>query len=87
MLLLFLQFLNKCSCFNTLDCYLEATYGTYASLYSVFRSLDGLQDQIALQAPKLKKNAQETDFVKLKCKEYEKINKELEVNVHRISLD
>ena len=41
---------------------------------------------MALQAPKLKKNAQETDFVKLKCKEYEKINKELEVNVDFISV-
>ena len=44
-----------------------------------FRSLDGLQDQVALQTPQLKKNSQETEFVKLKCKEYAKINKELEV--------
>ena len=38
---------------------------------------------MALQAPKLQRNAQETEFVKLKCKEYEKINKELEVNLQR----
>ena len=55
----------------------------YSSLQELHcsRSLDGLQDQIALQTPQLKKNAQETDFVKLKCKEYEKINRELEVQV------
>lgn len=57
-------------------------FSTVECLYSFCRSLDGLQDQRALQAPRLKKNAQETDFVKLKCKEYEKINKELEVNVN-----
>ena len=34
---------------------------------------------MALQTPQLKKNSQETEFVKLKCKEYAKINKELEV--------
>lgn len=51
------------------------------------RSLDGLQDQRALQAPRLKKNAQETDFVKLKCKEYGKINKELEGYQAKVQLD
>lgn len=51
------------------------------------RSLDGLQDQIALQTPQLKKNAQETDFVKLKCKEYEKSNRELEGYQSKAQLD
>lgn len=46
----------------------------------ICRSLDGLRDLAASQAPKLKKNETETDFVKLKCKEYEKTNRELEVN-------
>lgn len=51
------------------------------------RSLDGLQDQIALQTPQLKKNTQETDFVKLKCKEYEKSNRELEGYQSKAQLD
>jgi len=51
------------------------------------RSLDGLQDQVNLQAPKLKRNAQETEFVKLKCKEYEKTNKELEGYQNKAQLD
>ncbi|XP_020625872.1 HAUS augmin-like complex subunit 1 [Orbicella faveolata] len=51
------------------------------------RSLDGLQDQVALQTPQLKKNSQETEFVKLKCKEYAKLNKELEAYQSQVQLD
>ena len=50
----------------------------------ICRSLDGLKDLAASQAPKLKKNETETDFVKLKCKEYEKTNRELEVKELKI---
>ena len=50
----------------------------------ICRSLDGLKDLAASQAPKLKKNETETDFVRLKCKEYEKTNRELEVKELKI---
>lgn len=58
-----------------------------AKVSDLQRSLDGLEDQVALQAPKLQRNAQETEFVKLKCKEYEKINKELEGYQSKVQLD
>ncbi|XP_015765763.1 PREDICTED: HAUS augmin-like complex subunit 1 [Acropora digitifera] len=51
------------------------------------RSLDGLKDLAASQAPKLKKNETETDFVRLKCKEYEKTNRELEIYQGKLQLD
>lgn len=50
----------------------------------ICRSLDGLKDLAASQAPKLKKNETEADFVRLKCKEYEKTNRELEVKELKI---
>lgn len=50
----------------------------------LYRSLDGLKDLAASQAPKLKKNETEADFVRLKCKEYEKTNRELEVKELKI---
>ncbi|KAK2550291.1 HAUS augmin-like complex subunit 1 [Acropora cervicornis] len=54
---------------------------------STSRSLDGLKDLAASQAPKLKKNETETDFVRLKCKEYEKTNRELEIYQGKLQLD
>ncbi|KAJ7389589.1 HAUS augmin-like complex subunit 1 [Desmophyllum pertusum] len=51
------------------------------------RCLDGVLDQVALQTPQMNKNAQETDFVKLKCKEYGKINKELKGYQSKVPLD
>ncbi|XP_068741555.1 HAUS augmin-like complex subunit 1 [Montipora capricornis] len=51
------------------------------------RSLDGVRDLVASQAPKMTKNETETEFVKLKCKEYEKINKELEEYQGKLQLD
>lgn len=66
---------------------LVKTKKAQANASDLQRSLDGLQDQMALQTPQLKKNAQETDFVKLKCKEYEKSNRELEEYQSKTQLD